>query len=332
MHLQKKKSLIVISLAIIAFLVLLNPLIASLKVLLMLSQEFPQIPIKPLHSLTVKPAHHQINLGREQQIKADLFLPNKPKNNPAIILAMGVRTADNDKPIMLGFSDTLARLGYVVLWPRLDDLEKEVAKLEKPQTFVESFMYLEKRLEVDSQRISVVGFSIGSSIALIAAQDENISKKLRSFIFFGGYYNLLDYLQSLSTKSYYVNNNKIPWEANSGAIDHARNILETEGLMLEDFSDLKLEKSTKETLLRFSPDQNIDNFKARIFILHDKSDTSVPYVESLKLKQSLERKVSTTFHLANLFEHIKPKKEVSVNLIKEFLGFFVFLYQVFLYL
>lgn len=309
-----------------------STIIAAARVLVLISEEFPQVPVKPLHLLTSQPRHEQVQFG--DGIVADLFLPNRRvKERPALIIAMGVRTNEKDKPILLGFSDTLTRLGYVVIWPRLADLENETVKFEDPNTFVQTFYYLEKRNEVNSQRISFVGFSVGSSIAMLAAENPVINNHVHSLIFFGGYYNIFDYLKALATKFYVLDGQNIAWNPAESGVNHAKGILEKEGLKLEQFKKVEeIPESQKNALLRFSPDQRIENYKAPIFIMHEKADNYVPYVESIKLKQALAGQVPTTFHLANLFEHVQPKKGFSPDVIKEFAGLFIFLHKLFLYL
>lgn len=325
--------LLITTAVIIIFLGLFKPLISAAKVGLLVAQEFPQIPLKPLHHITQKPKIEKVQFG-EQKIVADLFIPQNPNKKPGIIVAMGVKTSDKDRPTLLGFCDTLARLGYVVLWPRLEDLENDVVKFEEPQTFVAAFEFLEKKDNVDKNRISFLGFSVGSSLSLVAAENKTINDKVRSIVFFGGYYSILDYLSSLSTKEIVLDKKTIKWEPAESAVDHAQEILKKEDLTLDLFNNKSpLDPNLTKRLFRFSPDENIDSLKAKIFILHEKSDTFVPYTESIKLKNALEEKGPTiVYHQANLFEHVQPKKGISYEIIKEFLGLFGFLHNVFIYL
>jgi len=311
-----------------------RPLATSAKVFFLVSQEFPQVPLKPLHFFTLEPKREKVWFGtKNEKVIADLFIPKTPPKRPALIVAMGVRTSEKDKPTLLGFCDTLSRLGYVVLWPRLETLEKGEVKLEDPQTFISAFNYLEQKDVVDKKRISFVGFSIGSSIALAAAEDQAINKKVHSLVFFGGYFNILDYLSSLASKNIIFDDKKIRWEPSAAAINHATEILKKEGITLEQFSQkITLETAQKKRILRFSPDQNISQFKPTIFILHEKSDTFVPYLESIKLKRALEGKVPLVYHQANLFEHVQVQKGASPKILGEFGGLFGFLYKVFAHL
>lgn len=311
-----------------------RPLAISAKVFFLVSQEFPQVPIKPLHLFTSQPKREEVWFDTKNgKVIADLFIPHAASKEPALIVAMGVRTSEKDKPTLLGFCNILSRLGYVVLWPRLETLEKKDVKIEDPQTFISAFNYLEQKDVVDKKRISFVGFSVGSSIAMVAAEDQAISEKVHSLVFFGGYFNILDYLSSLASKNIIFDNKTIRWKPSTAAINHATEILEKEGIKLEQFSQkATLEMEQKKRILRFSPDQNITQFKASIFILHEKSDTFVPYFESVKLRRVLEKKVPLIYHQANLFEHVQVQKRVSAKILGEFGGLFGFLYKVFAHL
>ena len=320
---------------LIIFLIFLRPTVSAAKVLLLASEEFPQIPIKPLGVLTKQPEKESVVITyQDKKILGDLFVPKSTQKKPAIIVAMGVKTSDKDKPTLLGFCESLARLGYVVLWPRLENLEKDITKFEDPQTFIDAFGFLEKQDYVDKSRISFVGFSVGSSLALVAAENETINDNVQSVVFFGGYYNILDYLSTLSRKTIGLDSQTIKWLPAESAIDHAQKILEKEGLTLDLFDKkIPIDSSLTKRLSRFSPDENIDFLKAKIFILHEKSDTFVPYTESIKLKQALEQKgESLVYHQANLFDHVQPRKGRSYEMVNEFFGLFVFLHKVFMYL
>lgn len=323
----------VVILFLALFLFAFKPIIASAKVLLLVTQEFPQIPFKPLHNITPKPQNEKVEFG-EQKLIGDLFIPKGAERKPAIIVAMGVKTSDKDRKILLNFCETLSRLGFVVLWPRSEELENDAIKFEDPQTFIEAYNLLEQRKEVDKNRISYVGFSVGSSLSLVAAENKAINKKVRSIVFFGGYYNLFDYFSSLYTKKVSLDEKTIEWEPDGSAVDHAQEILKDAGLTLKQISENdNLDSELTKKLLRFSPGHSLDTLKAKIFILHEKSDSFVPYTESIKLKQVLEENgKSYDYHLANLFEHVQPKKPLSFETGKEILELFGFLHKVFMYL
>src|SRR5438105_4334501 len=158
-----------------------GPLAAHARAVLLISQVLPQIPVKPLYLLTNAPAHTRLTLASPYgPIVADLFRP-VPRfggigahTEPAIMLVMGVKAQESDKKLLLSFAQTVSRLGYVVMWPRLRALDQGMSLPEKPETVVVSVRYLKGLHVVDPRRISIVGFSVGGSLAFVAATDPRI--------------------------------------------------------------------------------------------------------------------------------------------------------------
>lgn len=308
------------------------------KALLLVSEEFPQIPVKPLGLITKTPEHKMVSIINGSEVVGDLFLPKKLPA-PALILAMGVRTQEKDKPIILHFAQTMTRLGYVVLWPRLKTLDRGVPSFEEPETFIAAFEYLEKQNAVDPKKISFIGFSVGSSIAMAAAEDPKISDRVYGLVFFGGYYNAFDYITSLATKTTVFDGKEASWLPADGAVNHLEEIFEQNKAEAVKVFEAKSRGETVEFLSalsqdellflrKLSPSENMQNFKARIFILHDKGDSYVPYTESIKLSKALPKDREQTFLLSNLFEHVQPQKGLSPKIAGEILKVYGFLYKV----
>lgn len=302
------------------------------KAALLVSEQFPHIPVKPLRWISPPPVVEQIDLGAGQWIIADLFVPAQRGPHPAIILVMGVRTLDEDRPILLGLADTLARLGYLTIWPRSRAIEAREIWLEEPEVFVESVLYLLQRPDVERERISMVGFSIGASIALVAAADPRIAADVRGLVFFGGYYSLVDYLTALATGEAIVDGGRVPWTPHDWAVELAEQALQQEGLSLAELSQaartMQLPPAVAEHLRRASPDAHLHRLRATVFILHDTSDAAVPWVESQKLKQALDPRLLGAYHISSLFEHVQPRRQVDPTVAKELLLLSAFLYRV----
>ncbi|MBI2036235.1 hypothetical protein HYT17_01220 [Candidatus Microgenomates bacterium] len=299
--------------------------------LLFLSEQFPQVPLKPLGFFTSPPSYRTFKLeSKNGQVVADLFLPvnerglakNRPR--PAVILAMGVKTSEKDKPIIINLAKSFSRLGYVVLWPRREELEQGKSLPEEPETFITAFQYLKEQKGADEKRISLVGFSVGSSIAMVASANAEINEEIRAIVFFGGYYDIFSYLESLNNKTVLLNGQNMPWQPAEGAVNHFKEILETEAGLAEEDRVKKLRS--------LSPKEAVSQFKAAVFILHDKGDSYVPYSEAIKLKEVLPKEQVKTFSLVNLFEHVQPRSDFSPEIIGEFFQVYGFVYSVFNYL
>lgn len=294
-----------------------KPLTTHLKIILFITQQFPQIPIKPLGLVTSKPEHQKVEFETGHgKVVADLFVPQEGDKHGAVIMAMGVKTQPKDKPLVLSFANTMARLGYISFWPRLEVLDKGTSLPEEPATFVESFKYVEKLPSVDPERISYVGFSVGSSTALVASTHQQIKDQVYSLVFFGGYFDIFDYLLALDKQT--------PWQPHQDAINHAKTLLVAKEIATQPAQ--LIQGKDADNLKRYSPKEFIVDFKAKIFILHDKSDTYVPYTESIKLNQALSQKQDKEFLITDLFEHVQPNRPINFVELAKLYGF---LYKVF---
>lgn len=339
---RRQYLLLLLSVILLLGVIFQKQLTTHLRIALFITEQFPQIPIKPLGLVSGSPDHRWVELGSiNGKIVGDLFIPPSGEQNSALIVAMGIKTAEDDKPLILHFADSLSRLGYVVFWPRLEVLDKGQALPEEPETFVKAFEYLEKEPFVNPERISYMGFSVGSSVAMVASEDLQIKDKVHGLIFFGGFYDVLDYLVSLATKSTKLNGQILPWDPAPDAVDHAKGLLKTRKAdrlvkIFEATSSSQAYNLIKgapqdeiDSLKKYNPRENLNDFKAKIFILHDKLDTYVPYTESIKLYEAMPKNQIATYHISDLFEHVQPNRPISVG---ELVKLYGFLYKIFNYL
>jgi hypothetical protein len=320
-----------------------RPLVAHLKAILLLAQELPQSPVKPLSVLTTPPVHVQRRMQSTYgPVVADVFLPTLrfgtagPGSRPAIVLAMGVKTSDHDRPILLHLADTLARLGFVVLWPRSEALDRGEALPEEPATFVAGVRLLGDVELVDPERISLLGFSVGASSALIAASDPAVADAVHAVISFGGYHEVLGYVVSLASRTMVVDDQTVPWQPEVDAIGHMRLILEAkeatgvlrvfDAATRDEAEQLMRLAPTGELaeLRRFSPAERLDNVRARVFVLHDRGDRFVPYIESVSLHDALPTGRADAFLLTSIFEHAQFKEGVSWGLVADLASLYAF--------
>jgi predicted esterase len=301
----------------------------NLRTALLICQLFPQIPFKPLELTSTEPTHHVAHISSPRgPVVADLFVPNDrfgwsaPHSRPALILAMGVKTAPHDRPKLHEIGRTFARLGFVVLWPRLQVLDEGLALPEEPQTFVAGVQYVRDLEPVDPARISFLGFSTGASASLLAASSPEIAEQVRSTIFFGGYYDLSEYLFSLATATVTVDGQSRAWEPSGDVVGHVREILANEGLSSvghafastrQDAAGLfrSAPPAEMEQLSRFSPALHNLGFHGRLFILHDAGDPLVPSVQSAELYRAVSAHIATTYVETSIFDHVQPRTDLT---------------------
>lgn len=311
-------------------------ILANVKASFLLAQEFPQSPIKPINFLP-SPKHETKTIkSNNGDVITDVFFPKISINSinstplPAIILAVGIRLDRKDELNFIKTAQNFSKLGYVVVWPRSKKLIVDDYSLESPETFITAVKYLQSLNSIDKKRISIIGFSTGASVGLIAAEDPYVNSKLRSFIFFAGYYNLFDYLQSLVTKSVVYENKTKIWTPEKKVfitvlhMINKKNDLDVMNIIKQDTNGKKISLINKfsnndlNDIKKINPAENIKNFKTPIFIIHDKNDRVIPYVESIKLYNQLPKGVKKTFLLTDYFDHVRPKQKIDFRLDKLF--------------
>ncbi len=323
-------------------------LAAHARTLLLLSEMFPLAPIKPLRFLTPTPLHRHVQLATSPEVTvADLFLPGRwfgtrrRTRAPAVILCAGLKTQARDRKVVFQLAATFARLGIAAIWPRLDKLDRGIAALEQPSTFVSAHRFLGEVDAVDPERISLLGFSVGSSVALVAATDGAIADRVRAILFFGGYYDLFDYLTAVGTGVAACDGRTVEWRADPGAVSHVRGVLEEERAAhvlaaLDARTPEEVRTALRaapcadlERLQAANPAGRVGSLKAPIFILHDKGDHYVPYCESVKLNRALGPRDGKRFLIVDLFTHTQPRAGLTRKTAIELVRFYGFARELF---
>ncbi len=138
----------------------------------------PQEPVKPYPYLEEEVSYY--NPEADVTLAGTLTIPNTPGPHPAVLLIPGSGPNDRDQTIFghkvfLVLADQLTRAGYAVL--RADDrgVHKSTGNFETASIVdlasdaLASVSYLKTRPEVDKLRIGLIGHSLGTEIAPIAA-------------------------------------------------------------------------------------------------------------------------------------------------------------------
>ncbi|GIW05927.1 MAG: hypothetical protein KatS3mg060_0732 [Dehalococcoidia bacterium] len=338
----------VLLLGVLVLAALHPPLSPAAAAALFLVESFPQSPIKPLAWLAPPPAHHPIALSSPNgPVVGDLFVPGTrlipPPRRPAVIVGTGVRLdREQDRAAVRHLAASLARLGYVTLWPRLEAIDAGGWQFERPDTFVRAFGYLAARDDVDPERISLLGISLGASIVLVAASEPAIAEQVHTVIFLGGYFDLLDYILAIVNERAPYAGGDIPWRAGDDTRRQARELVQAEGLgQLRPYVETEAPLESRDALIallspddlarlyRLSPAAQIERLRAPVFILHDRHDEYVPFTESEKLAAALPAGTPRSLLISSAFDHVNLGQEPSLELVVEFARLYGFLVGVF---
>jgi acetyl esterase/lipase len=196
----------VVLVVVIAALVAWEPSRVAMQTAIMLPNLLGA-PVRPLDLFSSSPVRATVpysSTGGEPEL-AELWLPagaTRQHRAGAMLLVFGVNNLGRNHPAIVRVADGLARTGVAVLVPdsrsmldgrlRADDLDK----------VVEAFDLLAARQEVDPTRVGIVGFSVGGSLALIAAADPRLARRVAWVNAFGAYGDAEAYLASVAAHAY----------------------------------------------------------------------------------------------------------------------------------
>ena len=164
---------------------------------------------KPLNLFSEAPSRSSVPYrtarpGAEPDL-AELWLPSwasveRPAG--AMLLVFGVNNLGRNHPAIERVADGLARTGVAVLVPDSRTLLEGRLEIGEIDGVVRAFGLLAARPEVDPERIGIVGFSVGGSLALLAARDQRISSRVRWVNAFGAFADAATYLAAVSAHAY----------------------------------------------------------------------------------------------------------------------------------
>ena len=205
-------------LAILALLVAWEPTRVTIQTAAMLPSILDAGP-KPLAWFSEEPQRESLPYraaepGAEPDL-AELWLPAWASvERPAggMLLVFGVNNLGRNHPAIERVADGLARTGVAVVVPDSRTLLEGRLEVGEIDGVVRAFQLLAARPEVDRERLGIVGFSVGGSLALLAARDPRINEQVRWLNAFGAYADAATYLASVSAHAYLDDEGSIvPW-------------------------------------------------------------------------------------------------------------------------
>lgn len=278
-----------------------------------------------------------------RDVVADLYRPDGRGRHSGLILTHGaIKDGKNDQALRFA-GQSLARAGYVVLVPQLDNLCKLRLHQDDIDALVASFRYLAKQ-EFSNGKIGMLGVCISTPLVLLAATEPDVSRDLAVVSSWGGFYNINDWLQAVLMHRYMDNGELKPWKPRpllieetpkwliellpndsdracldnmleGGFTESARSNLSPSGWAMyelltnrepERVAELwaRLDPKICQTLNNLSPHMKIDELKTKIAIIHTLSDDVIPWVESCKLADAIEDSHKVYFRVFEQFYHV----------------------------
>ena len=181
---------------------------------------------KPLDVFSQVPARTSVPYraggGGAEPDLAELWLPawaSADRPAGAMLLVFGVNNLGRNHPAIVRVADGLARTGVAVLVPDSRTLLEGRLEIGEIDGVVRAFQLLAARPEVDRERLGIVGFSVGGSLALLAAGDPRISGQVRWVNAFGAFADAATYLASVSAHAYRDGDGVVDWQPTPLALD-----------------------------------------------------------------------------------------------------------------
>ena len=160
---------------------------------------------------------------------AELWLPawaSADRPAGAMLLVFGVNNLGRNHPAIVRVADGLARTGVAVLVPDSRTLLEGRLEPGEIDGVVHAFQLLATRPEVDPERLGIVGFSVGGSLALLAAADDRIASRVRWVNAFGAFADAGTYLASVSAHAYRAGDGSaVAWQPTPLALEVYVNFL-----------------------------------------------------------------------------------------------------------
>ena len=151
--------------------------------------------------------------GGEAEL-AELWLPawaSADERAGAVLLVLGVNNVGRNHPVVERVADALARTGVAVLVPDSALLLEGRLNAGEVDGVVRAYETLAARPEVDPERVGIAGFSVGGSLALLAAADERIATDVRWVNAFGAFADAETYLAAVASHAYVDGGATVDW-------------------------------------------------------------------------------------------------------------------------
>lgn len=173
----------------------------------------PGAPAGPLSRLLGQPTVRSWRFtGAEGQVVADVYVPRGGGVHPTILIVNGALSAGRAYPPLARFGTALAQSGYTAVIPDYPDLLQEVLSPASLTDIEFTLQHLNGVPGVDGHRLEVVGFCVGATLGLLAAENPHIPS-LRAVVALSGYVSSLDMLQVITTGTYTFHGTIVPYPA-----------------------------------------------------------------------------------------------------------------------
>ena len=179
-----------------------------------------EAPAKPQPWFSDEPLREKIRVrsfegtdGTDGRGMAEVYRLTGGQPRAAVLLSLGASPFGLEDPNVINLGEALARAGYVAMfhWSPTMGLEARIDPAV-PKELVQAFRHLEEQDYVDRERIGLGGFSVGASLALVAASDPRIRDRVNFVNALGPYYDAETLLLQSTSRTMIYQEERTPWE------------------------------------------------------------------------------------------------------------------------
>jgi len=259
----------------------------------------------------------------------DLYARAGTSRGAALVLVHGFSPAGKDDPRVREAAALLSRAGFDVAVPTIPGLTRGELGSDDVEPVVAT-------LAVRTEPSVVIGVSMGSGPALLAAADPRVGDRVRAVLSLGGYASASEVVRFWLTGAY-------GYDGVGGRVDHdpelVRMFVRANGDRLDPPSRALLEGGGPEGAARLlaappaelqryldalSPIRVARDIRARLILVHGRDDRAVPYTESLRLAAA--RPERTRLVLVGVVDHVKGQGASGWQGARDFLALWGVMY------
>ena len=279
---------------------------------------------RPLSAVTPAPSVERLAPSAgAPPLAADLYQSPALVKPAGLVLVHGIARRGKDEPRLREAAALLARAGWAVAVPTIDGLT--VLRL-RPEDAARVLSAIRALRDGGYQPVALLGISLGSAPAILAAADAEVSSTISAVLAIGGYASTLELLRYTLTGAYAfgaimgrrpIDENAIAQfaRANAELVDASgRRLLDNRDPEALNHLAAGLTPQTRQLLDELSPELALPRVKAPLFLVHGRDDPAVPFTESLRLDRAARaagRRVATT--IAGAVGHVDPEMGATVG-------------------
>ena len=314
--------IIIAGAVVVAALALCPPAATAIHTAAFAAQALPG-PVKFQSWLAPEPRHSVARYQRPDgtEARADIYAIPDGRRRAGALIFLGANAAGADDPEVVNLGRALARAGFVVMYhwsPRLGG-EANIDPAEISD-LAAAFEWLRAQEATDPSRLGLAGFSVGASLALVAAADPRIAGDIAFVNAFGGYYDAGDLLAQIAASQTLEG---APWPVDPLTRRVFENEVAESGpaaaslrqgrVSLTEAQDwyARAPADFRQRARAVSPAAHLDGIAGNtvIRLMHDRGDLLIPVGESRRLYRALrQQRPDLTVHYTetDIFRHVRP--------------------------